>query len=163
MSGILTPSPLPGRQSDAWFLGVCHKGEGQETQAWPLLCNPESTQKTPLGSDAVGKRRLGQSMGGNKDQPLLPVPCPRCSSTGMLGKGIGSRCGLPGWTSGGLLFPSSPARSSHRLGSFPCVLGLERKWGGLQQGAPGERCPSRVQKIHPGASRERKEGDRLPS
>lgn len=128
LSSILTPSPLPGKQLDSWFPGLITRGEGQGPQAQPLLCNPELTQNTP-GSSCSGEEAVRSGHGWEQGSASPSRPHPHCCSTGMLGTGIGSRCGLPGWTSGGLLFPSSPACSSHRLGSFPCVLGLERKWG----------------------------------
>lgn len=98
LSGILTPSPLSGKQLDSWFPGTYHKrGEGQRTQAQPLLCNPESPQNT-LGPAAVGRRRLGQAMGGNKAQPLLPGPCPRAAPQECwaqeLEAGVGCLAGL---------------------------------------------------------------------
>lgn len=70
-------------------------GGGQRTQAQPLLCNPESPQNT-LSPAAVGRRRLGQAVGGNTAQPLLPGPhaAPQECWAQELEAGVGCLAGL---------------------------------------------------------------------
>lgn len=98
------------------------QGGGRGKRPKPSPCSVSlNLHKTPLGPAAVGRRWLGQAMGGNEVQPLLPVPCsphpaPCCSPQECWAQELEAGVGCLA----GLLAAS---------GSLPLLLGLVTAWG----------------------------------
>lgn len=122
-----TPLPISRWYCNAQFLGA-HQQEGEGHRPNPCPVIMSSDEKKALGPAACGNK-VARSGPGEGASPNLSLQRrnPDCSSVGMQGTAIGSRCGPPGWTPAPSLPLSSPAHVSHCPGKSSMCFQLRKE------------------------------------